>query len=302
MANSKADKSINVLEVTRGSFATCVVGTSPLIFNRVSQKSMAPLLLPSGRKTTAERAGTLKHDPLREYRDSPYVSRDEDNRPTRLQLLGSMFKRSMETAALDLPGARKAQISRLLSVPDERIDLYGVPQMFMAVARSSDINHTPDVRTRAIVPRWCCIVPIVYAVPILSEHTSMQVLNMAGMVSGVGDWRIQRGGSYGGFRLCGDDDPEFRELQRYGLAAQDAALKDPLCYNEETDTLYAWYQAEVKRRGFKEVDSAKILQSPQREERGRRTRKEKAPPGLLAAAAVDKATRKPNGRGKGGRS
>lgn len=138
---------ISKVEQSRLTFY--ILGRSPLIFNRMSEKVRQELLLPSGRKTEATKATTLKHDPLQEYRDSPYRNLSP-KAPTRLQLLGSMFKKAMMTAALDIPGAKKSQIGRLLYLVNDRIDLYGRPELFMSVTRSADINRTPDIRTRII--------------------------------------------------------------------------------------------------------------------------------------------------------
>src|SRR5690606_32985291 len=104
---------------------------------------------PKGRKTAAEKASSLKHDPLQEFADSPYIDEDE-SAPTYLQHLSSAFKNALKGAALDLPGANKSQIGRLTWVNGERVGIYGVPQIFCSVTRSADMNRTPDVRTRAI--------------------------------------------------------------------------------------------------------------------------------------------------------
>ena len=59
-----------IIEVTRGQFDCCVLGTSPLILNRMSEKAKRELLMPKGRKNAVERATSLKHIPVDEYRAS----------------------------------------------------------------------------------------------------------------------------------------------------------------------------------------------------------------------------------------
>src|SRR5690606_34742133 len=108
---------------------------TPLIMNRMSQKVWQELVLPKGRKTAVEKASTMKHDPIQEYRDSPYRM-DDPSAPTVLAMLPTMFKRAMGTAALDTPGAKKAQIGRLVYVEGEKIPVYGVPKVFMSITRS----------------------------------------------------------------------------------------------------------------------------------------------------------------------
>ena len=58
----------DILKVTTGSFECCIVGTSPLVLNRMSEKAKHELLMPKGRKNATERATSLKHVPVDEYR------------------------------------------------------------------------------------------------------------------------------------------------------------------------------------------------------------------------------------------
>ncbi len=250
MAVKKAETEIYITEVNKGEMEFGILGTSPLICNRMSQKAMTELLFPKGRKTAADKAGSLKHDPMKEFRDSPYTSKDP-NAPTRLQLLSAMFKKAMGTAALDLPGAKKAQIGRLVYVEGDRVDLYGVPQIIMSVVRSSDINRTPDIRSRVIVPEWACRITVSFIKPIINEQSVANLLAAGGITAGIGDWRVEKGsGSYGTYKLVGLDDPDFVRVSALGRDAQDAALRTPDAYDDETESLLSWFMKETVQRGF----------------------------------------------------
>lgn len=252
-AKKKDEGEIFVMEVNKGVAVCCILGTAPLICNRMSEKTARELLLPKGKKNAAEKASTLKHDPLSEYRSSPYRNVRDDG-PTRIQLLSSMFKGSMKTAALDLPGTKKAQIGRLTYVNGDRVDVFGTPQLFMSITRSADMNRTPDVRTRAILPRWACQISVSFVQPIINQQAVVNLLAAGGITSGIGDWRIEKGsGSFGSYRLCSADDPEYLSILKEGREAQDAALDSPEAYDDETASLLSWYDVEVKRRGFKSV-------------------------------------------------
>src|SRR5580765_1634842 len=186
-----------IIEVTRGQFDCCILGTSPLILNRMSEKAKRELLMPKGRKNAIEKATTLKHEPVAEYRASAYRLHDEDA-PTLLAILSTAFKRAIGTAALDMPGAKKAQIGRLTYIEGEYVGIFGVPKLFMSIVRSADMNKTPDVRTRAIVPQWACRVGITYVEPLIRPQAVANLLAAAGLTVGVGDWRSEKGaGSYG---------------------------------------------------------------------------------------------------------
>ena len=242
---------ISILEVIKGQMDFCIVGTTPLILNRMSQKVWFELLAPKGRKTEADKTSTMKHDPLKEFRDSVYRMADP-SAETVLAIMPTAFKRAMGTAALDSPGAKKAQIGRLVYVQGEMLALYGVPKVFMAITRSADINKTPDVRTRAILPEWALRLSITFTKPVLREQSIANLLAAAGFQAGVGDWRQEKGsGSYGSFRLASADDPEFlRICSQQGADAQQDALDSPVAYNDETSEMLAWFDVEIKRRGF----------------------------------------------------
>lgn len=251
-AKSEAGSEIQILEVVKGTMEFCILGTSPLIMNRMSQKVWFELLAPKGKKTAVEKASSLKHDPIQEFRNSPYVIADE-KAPTLLCILPTAFKRAMGTAALDTPGAKKAQIGRLVYIEGEQLPIYGIPKVFMAITRSADMNRTPDVRTRALLPEWACKLKVTFTKPILREQSIANLLAAAGFQSGVGDWRQEKGsGSYGSFKLVSEDDPDFmRILKTQGRKEQQEAMDNPVAHNDETEEMLAWFEVEIKRRGFK---------------------------------------------------
>lgn len=239
-----------VIEVHEGKVNLCLLGTTPYLANRMSTKAKRSLLYPEGRKNTAQKQGSMKHDPLAEYRAAPTILRADDE-PTLIAHPATGFKKAMCTAALDLPGMKKAQIGRLVHVIGEHVGLYGVPRLHMAPVRSADMNRTPDIRTRAILPEWACYLSIRFVTPILRERMVVQLLAAAGMYIGVGDFRSEKGaGDYGCFRICPPDDPSFRRLiKTAGRKAQAEALDEPTAYDEETEDLWSWYRDEVERRG-----------------------------------------------------
>ena len=253
MATNKTDNSveINIMEVARSEITFMVRGDTPIILNAMSEKARQQLLLPPVKKNAAAKASTLKHDPLEEFAGSMYRARSADS-PTEIVVPATAFKSALQGAALDIPGATKSQIGRLAYVVGDEICLYGIPQLLMSTTRCRDINRTPDIRTRAIVPEWACYVTIRHTTPILKSQDVMQLFSAAGYTQGIGDWRIQKGsGNYGAFSLVGDDDEAFqRIISEGGREAQLAAIDAPISYNADTDRLLAWFGAEAKRRGF----------------------------------------------------
>lgn len=229
-------------------FVYHILGTTPLICNRMSEKARRQLLLPKGRMNAAERASNLKHDPLEEFRASPYTLTD-DQAPTLIAIMASAFKGTMMTAALDLPGTRRAQIGRLAHVVGEYVAVYGEPHLMMSVTRSADIDKTPDIRSRVILPEWCCVISVKHVSPLLNQKGIVNLLAAGGTTSGVGDWRPEKGkGTYGQYTLVNRDDPEFVRRTQYGRAVQQRMMAEPVAYDAESESLLSWYDEELSRR------------------------------------------------------
>lgn len=240
-------ETITVEPLVVGRMRVWLRGRTPLICNRMAAKAMRELLLPRGRKGKAEREQSLKHDPLNEYRNSVTVR--VGNGPTRLQFSSPAVKGAMASAALETKGTSKSQIGRLVWVEGYSCDLYGVPKLHMAVVRSADMNKTPDVRTRAILPEWCMPVEITFVKPQMSEQTVMQLLSNGGIIIGIGDFRQEKGkGNFGQFEVV--TEAECKEIIKGGgLKAQDEALEHPECFDADAEELLGWFNAEVGNRG-----------------------------------------------------
>lgn len=250
---------VSVMTVERGLATFHILGTAPMLHNCMSQKAMQELLLPTGRKTEADKKTSLKHEPLREFRDSVYFDKNEKG-PTYIQHLSSAFRGAMRSAALDLPGVSKAEVGRLMWVENERVAIFGVPDMDMRIVRQAGMNRTPDVRTRCIMREWACSITVSFTKPQLKLQSVANLLAAAGMYIGIGDYRNEKGaGNFGVFQIVGEDNADYqRIIKTGGRAAQLAAMEDPGFYNEETDRLYHWFEEALKtHRTFAPAKTAK---------------------------------------------
>lgn len=226
-----------------------------LVAHRYAFKAWQELLLPSRKKNAQEREESLKHDPLQEYQDCFYINRRNTKSPTLFHLPIGMPSKAMAAAALDIPGSKKAEIQRLVRIVSDDLLLYGRPELFMSMVRNSDQARTPDVRTRPIFPRWA--VPnvwIEYKMDPLNDTQIFNLMGAAGKIVGFGDWRPQKGGNFGCFRVVGADDKELRDIMKEGRAVQQRAFDNPTYYDDDTEDLMRWFNEEVARRE-KEVPS-----------------------------------------------
>ena len=254
MPKGKESAEILVQQLDRMEVDVYLVGESPLVMNSMSVKAKRGLLMPlrTGRMTTAEKAANLKHNPLEEFRESTYRYDDDldGQQPTRCYFKASGFKQSIMTAALDTPGAKKAQIGRLLRVEGQTVGIYGIPQIWITGVKGADIARTPDMRTRAILPEWCAHLKVSYVTPNLRRDTVATLLGNAGEIAGIGDGRQEKGAlDFGRWRLVGEKDAVYQAIVKaQGREAQDLALAEPAPYDGETRDLFEWFCREFEKR------------------------------------------------------
>lgn len=244
-------ETIEVDPLKVGAIKVWIKGRTPLISNRLAAKAMRELLCPRGKKTDADKQQTLKHDPMAEYRNSMRTRPGKG--PTRVLFPTPAIKGAMATAALETKGTNKTQIGRLIWVEGYSCDVYGVPQLFMTPVIQAGPGRTPDIRTRAIFPEWCIPVTIQFVKPQLSERTIMQLLSNGGIIIGIGDFRQGKGkGNFGAFEVS--TEAQCKSIVKAGgLKEQTAAIKNPKCFDAESEELLAWFKAEVEHRGKEEL-------------------------------------------------
>jgi hypothetical protein len=242
------DNFIQIKRIENDSIRICMVSASPMIMHRFAFKAWQELLLPSQKKNAAAKAESLKHDPLNEYRECVYLNRSETE-PTAIHYPAGAFSKALAAAALDLPGASKAQILRLVGVLSTQINIYGVPTLGMDMVRSSDMARTPDVRTRAYFPEWACTVEVSHIRSLIGPEQIVNLMDAAGKIVGIGDYRPQKGGAFGRFEVVDASHPDFvRITTEQGRGPQEAALQSPEFFNEDSAELFGWFIEETARR------------------------------------------------------
>lgn len=246
MAKANEPTTLHIDALKQGRVKMRIIGNTPMFFNAMSVKAKRSLLLGGGKKTAAEKK-EIKHDPETEYRDSVYKTQFG---PTLLAFPAPGIKNAMATAALVTDGVKKTDVQRLIFLPQEKVSIWGKPYLRMDVVRSADMNRTPDVRTRAFLPRWCAEVDFAFVTPTLSVHSIASLLSNAGVVSGIGDFRQEKGkGSYGTFRIVSEDDEAlWQEITSEARDVQQEALDNPQAFDDETRELWAMLRQERIRR------------------------------------------------------
>ena len=249
IAKKEKNVTIHVTKLTQKACTLRLIGTTPLYQNKMSAKAKQEFLVGGGKGKSKKDRAFIKHDPLPEFRDSAEIVSEG---PTALGLKVISVKAAMATAALETAGVFKSEIQRLLFMPGDLTPLYGTPKLKMDIVRQGGISKTPDIRTRAFLPKWGAEVEMRYITPQLNLTSIFNILANAGVLIGVGDYRQEKGkGNFGSFRVIptDDQDNEWDDLVKFhGREAQTKALENPECADADTLDLMQFFNNEVQRR------------------------------------------------------
>lgn len=174
-----------------------IIGTSPLISHRWSQKAKEQMLAKQMKKATS---GKAAKDPEQDFNESLYRLPDGFGFPA------IAFKSAAVTAVTQVSGLTKVMARgafHVRGVPTEegemvRID--GVPRMREDMVRIA--MGTADIRYRGEFPEWKATLTITYNANVMSAEMIANLFHHAGFAVGVGEWRPERDGDYGMFELA----------------------------------------------------------------------------------------------------
>lgn len=188
------------------SVALEVSGTADLIQNAFSQKAIEQMLRKhmgiSVQREAKKPREQIEHATIRNTEGAVCMS------PV-------AFKAAMISASAAIKTLKKTQLRTSLFVEGSGIPIsYAemVPRMDMV--RTAGIGRTPDVRFRPSFRDWTARLVIQFS-DTLTVQTVVDLLNRAGTV-GVGEWRPEKNGVYGTFRVTRNitDAQEIADLRK----------------------------------------------------------------------------------------
>lgn len=175
------------------TFSVCleIQGTADLIQNNFSQKSVEQML----RKHMGISVQREAKKPRECLEDATVRNTDG-----RVSISPACFKQAMLSSAGQLKSLKKTQLRTALFVVGSSIPITFdkmIPRM--DVTRTSGMNRAPDIRFRPAFQNWRARMCIEFS-DMLSVQTVVDLLNRAGK-GGVGEWRPQRNGTFGTFKV-----------------------------------------------------------------------------------------------------
>lgn len=190
------EKTVLIPEMNIQQIAVQIIGNTPLIVNKFSEKAKTQMLEKQMKKATK---GKEAKNPEEMYLNSIYWFADKKR--TGFPAVG--FKAAMVRAAKQIGMIMTDTRGMFHVVADEGdlIEIIGKHRIREDMVRLQ--SGVADVRFRAEYPEWSATVNIQYNATVISDEQLTDLLKIAGFSCGIGEWRPEKSnsGSFGLFRL-----------------------------------------------------------------------------------------------------
>jgi len=190
-----------------------IIGTSGLLCHAWSKKAIDQMArkqsqIDSGnaKSKAAKREPKIPED---EFRGSLYGPLEFGRHKGKYWFPATAFKRACATASLSMG----ADISKSFVLQSFHIRgeaeggmgcvLEGTPEMVQHMVKIPYPANVADIRYRGMFYAWSTMLDITFNEAMVSESTIVEILNVAGFGVGIGEWRPEKGGIYGQFKVSG---------------------------------------------------------------------------------------------------
>lgn len=207
---TKNNETVSIPAINIQYATITVVGDSPLIVHKWSEKAKKEIL-----DKQMKRAKTKGHDakdPVLDFIDSLYWLDGEPEEKTeegfakaiqngaRFGFPSVAFKASAVAA-----GYRSGVTKNLVSmygafhIDGEFVEINGVPDMREDMCKVG--MGVADIRYRGEFKEWSATFQVKYNASAISLEQLVNLFNLGGFACGLGEWRIEKGGSYGAYHV-----------------------------------------------------------------------------------------------------
>lgn len=207
---TKNNETVSIPAINIQYATITVVGDSPLIVHKWSEKAKKEILDKQMKK--AKTKGHDAKDPVRDFIDSLYWLDGEPEEKTeegfakaiqngaRFGFPSVAFKASAVAA-----GYRSGVTKNLVSmygafhIDGEFVEINGVPDMREDMCKVG--MGVADIRYRGEFKEWSATFQVKYNASAISLEQLVNLFNLGGFACGLGEWRIEKGGSYGAYHV-----------------------------------------------------------------------------------------------------
>lgn len=186
-------------------------GDSPLIVHKWSEKAKKMMLDKQMKVATSK--GHDAKDPFADFVDTIYFLSGKPESPTQEAFEEALFNGArfgfpsvgVKASAVSA-GFRAGVTKNLVSmngafhIDEEYVEIKGVPQIREDMVRVG--MGTADIRYRAEFPEWSTTFTVKYNAGVISLAQLCNLFNLGGFAVGIGEWRPEKGGTYGRYHVC----------------------------------------------------------------------------------------------------
>ena len=201
---------ITIAQPKYGALRMFVMGEpgSSLILHRWGRKAITEML----GKHMGHKLPQEDKQPFEDFLDTLY----RDAITGEMTIRSIMFKAAMLAALRDAPGVTRIDAITGITVMGEFFPLYGKPTNRLDAVRVGPYNdRVADIRFRGEYDEWVAALTFRFNTAAISETAIANLLSMAGALYGIGEWRVQKSGQNGLFRVI-DKDVAEAEMERLG--------------------------------------------------------------------------------------
>lgn len=200
---TKPEAEVAKIEIDRIAAETVlvpIVGTTPLIMHRFSEKAKKQMLdAMQGRRTPKS-----PKDPEEEYQSAFYRLADGEPGFPVLAFKDATIGGARFYSGVTMTELRQYMFFRGEVGSDGRalVKIEGEPSMREDVVKVG--RSGADLRYRPQFTEWKAIVPITYVVSALTRDSLLSLIDAGGFGVGVGEWRPEKNGDFGTYRVDPD--------------------------------------------------------------------------------------------------
>ncbi len=193
-----ATRDLDVPELVIKRLKVEIVGETPLIVNCFSEEAIDKIQDKQGGKVATKRPPKV---PEEEYQKCFYRWEDGEkvNDEGCYAFPVTAFKKSMRAAAVRfMDGVKGTEIAGAIRFDHIMAAIAGEPRMRRDMGRS---GQTRDPRYRPEFLEWSTVLNIAFNSGAVSESLIVALLDQAGFGVGIGNWRPEKDGNHGTFRV-----------------------------------------------------------------------------------------------------
>ncbi len=192
---------LSIPELKQERISVELVGLTGLIVHRFGESAIDQI------QRSQDGSAKVKkepRDPDKEFREALYVldgDRWGDLMQCRFGFPTRAIKRAIVTAGQRFADEKGTELMGIISPLTTMVEIQGFPQMRTDMVRLSGPSRTTSLAYRPEFDPWRMVVPLAYLSGMVTLDQVINLVRIAGVSVGLGDWRVDRKGVNGQFAI-----------------------------------------------------------------------------------------------------